>query len=306
MKYDIISFGSAVVDVFVHTNVSESNNFMHYPIGAKILIKELKFDIGGGGTNTAVAFARLGLKTGCICGIGNDENGKRVTELLKKEKIDFLGKINKKEMTGYSIILDSKGGDRTILTYKGANNKIRFKNLNIKNIDTSWIYLTALLKESFQTQVKLAKILYKKGVKIAYNPSLYIINNEPIDELLKFCEVMILNKEEAQSLIKRFNKNKDLFIGLHKLGPKITVVTDKDNPAVCYDGKEKYSITPHKNVKVVERTGAGDAFASGFIAGLVVEYSIPKCLELALKESESVIQKRGAKLNLLKINMKKR
>ena len=78
MKFDIISLGSAVVDVFIHTDVAESNNFLHYPIGGKLLIKELKFDIGGGGTNTAVAFSRLGLKTGCICNVGDDENGERV------------------------------------------------------------------------------------------------------------------------------------------------------------------------------------------------------------------------------------
>ena len=83
--FDVVSFGSAVVDIFVNTNISEKKNFIGYPIGSKILIEDLKFDIGGGGTNTAVAFSRFGLKTGCICKIGNDEKGQDILKLLKKE-----------------------------------------------------------------------------------------------------------------------------------------------------------------------------------------------------------------------------
>jgi len=72
---------------------------MNYPVGGKMLIKDLKFDVGGGGTNTAVAFSRLGLKTGCICEFGKDENGRKILDLLKKEKVKFLGKIVGGELT---------------------------------------------------------------------------------------------------------------------------------------------------------------------------------------------------------------
>ena len=82
MRFDIVTFGSAVVDVFVNTDVAEKNSSISYPVGEKILIKELKFDIGGGGTNTAVAFSRLGFKTGCICKLGGDENGREILEML--------------------------------------------------------------------------------------------------------------------------------------------------------------------------------------------------------------------------------
>ena len=75
MRFDVITFGSAVVDVFVDTDVSEKKNFISYPVGSKILIKDLKIDVGGGGTNSGVAFSRLGLKTGYIGKLGDDENG---------------------------------------------------------------------------------------------------------------------------------------------------------------------------------------------------------------------------------------
>lgn len=298
MKFDIVCFGSAVVDAFVNTEIPEKKKHFSYLVGSKILIKESRFDIGGGGTNTAVAFSRLGLKTGFIGKIGIDNNGKDIQALLKKEKVDFLGKIAE-EKSGYSIILDSKDKDRTILTYKGPNNTISINEL--PKIQTKWLYLSSLMGKSFETQKHLAQILSRKGTKIAFNPSDYLIKNKNIHPLLKLCEVLILNREEAGML----TKNSNLLKGLHELGPKIVVITDKDRKIECSDGKGEYSILPHKSVKVVERTGAGDAFASGFVAGRIVGWPMQKCLELGLKESESVLGHFGAKNNLLRTNLKK-
>lgn len=304
--FDMITFGSAVIDVFVHTDCHEHGKEMCYPVGGKLLINEIKFDVGGGGTNTATAFSRLGFKTGCICNVGEDENGHRILNLLKKEKVSFLGKIDKKGMSGYSVILDSTGGERTILTYKGVNNDIHLKDIKASQLKTKWLYYSALLEKSFETQKQLALRFVKSGTKLAFNPSNYIINNLDISDILKITHVLILNKEEAEALCKKYGKPAhDLLEELHELGVKIVVITDKDNPAVCYDGVKKYSIEPHKGIKVVERTGAGDAFASGFVAGCMVGWPIEKCLELALKESESVITFRGAKNNLLRMKLKK-
>ena len=300
MKFDVITFGSAVVDVFVNTDISEKRNFISYPVGSKILIKELRFDIGGGGTNTAVAFSRFGLKTGCICGIGDDSEGKEILSLLKKEKITFLGKQEKKAKSGYSIVLDSKEKNRTILTYKGVNDNLSLSKINLKKIKAKWLYYSSLFGKSFETQKKLAKILKKKGTKLAFNPSSYLIKRVNLDSILKLCDVLILNKEEARML----TKNKDLLVGLNKLGPKIVIITDKSNLIGCYDGVKKYFLKPN-NIKVVERTGAGDAFASGFVAGLIKGKSIEYCLKLGLRESESVIRYLGAKNNLLRMKLKK-
>ena len=98
-------------------------------------------------------------------------------------------------------------------------------------------------------------------------------------------------------------REKDLLLGLSKLGPEIIVITDKNKKISAYDGKKKYFLIPHK-IKVVERTGAGDAFASRFVAGLIVGKSIKESLKLGLRESESVIKYFGAKNNLLRIKLK--
>jgi ribokinase len=303
MKFDVVSFGSAVIDTFIHTDIAEKKGFMYYPIGEKILINQLKFDVGGGATNTAVAFSRLGLKAGCICEFGRDDNGRRILELLEKEKVEFLGKVVEGEVTGYSVILDSKGGERTILTYKGANDEVGM--MDIKKFQTKWLYYSSLLGLSFHTQKKLIEAMKRKGVKLAYNPSSYQIKNVNLNSLLKLTDILILNKEEAEILVKKENlKGKDLLKSLHSLTKGIVVITDKNKLLTCYDGHKKYSLVPHKDIKVVERTGAGDAFASGFVAGQIANKSIKESLELGLKESESVIQHFGAKNKLLTMRLK--
>lgn len=305
MKFDVVSFGSAVIDIFVDTDVEEKGKYLSYPVGSKILLKNLKIDIGGGGTNTSVAFSRLGLKSGYIGKFGDDPGGNEILSMLKKERVEFLGKVKKNSSSGYSIILDSRGKDRTILTYKGINNEVVLSDINLKKIKTNWLYFSSLLGKSLETQKKMAKKLSARGTKIAFNPSDYLIKEKNLGEILRLCEILILNKEEAEMLAyKNFGKGeKNVLEALRKLGPRIVVVTDKNNKILAYDGEKKYSLIPNK-IKVVERTGAGDAFASGFVAGQIVGKSIEESLKLGLKESESVIRYFGAKNKLIKLNLK--
>lgn len=297
--YDVISFGSAVVDIFVDTDVAEKGRFMCYTTGSKILLKNLRFDIGGGGTNTAVAFSRLGLKTGYVGKIGDDSDGQTILDMLRKEKVRFLGRIEKGAVSGYSIILDSKEDNRTILTYKGINDTLSLKEIKPRKLKTKWLYLSSALGDTFITQKRVVEYLVARGTKIAYNPSGYLIKRKNLKPILKHCEVLILNKDEARLL----TKHKDPLIGLRKLGPKIVVITDKNKRVYAYDGKKKYSIMPHK-IKVVERTGAGDAFAAGFVAGQILGWNINRSLSLGLREGESVLRHFGAKNKLLRLDLR--
>ena len=301
--FDVVSFGGAVVDCFLNTGVGETHGKICYNSGEKILVKDLKFDVGGGATNTAAAFSRLGLKTGCVIKVGDDENGRKILRCLKDEKVKLLGKVEKNSNSGFSVILDSREYERTILTFKGSYDQIEMND--IKHFRTKWLYLSSLLEKSFNTQLQLAKELKKKWVKIAFNPSAYIIKEykDKLKSLLKLCDIVILNKEEAQMLVKG-KSLPDLLKNIHKLGVRTVVITNKNSLVGCYDGNKMYSIKPHENIKVVERTGAGDAFASGFVAGQIVGKTIDESLELALKESESVLGHFGAKNNLIRMKLK--
>jgi len=307
-KYDIITVGSATVDVFAHTDPTQSelvtlhnHQDIAYPLGAKILIREMHFFVGGGGTNTAVAFSRLGLKTAYLGKIGKDDNGKTISDCLFKESIDFIGTYG--NISGYSVILDSVEDDRTIFTYKGCNDELRYGDVNFRAIDSKWVYLSSMMKDSLATQQKIAEYAKKKGIKIAYNPSLYIVNNHTraACSILKRSEIVVFNKEEAQALVSSKNDNIfNLLFEVSKLGPKIVVITDGHNGAHCYNTADGmvYSAKPAK-VKVVETTGAGDAFASAFVAGIMLGKDIGTSLKMGMLNAESVIKYLGAKNILL-------
>jgi len=292
--YDIITFGGAVVDAFVETGMPEKNKQICVPIGTKLLVNKVWFATGGGGTNTAAAFAKLNLKTGFIGKLGEDANASLILEDLKKQKITFLGSQSK-EPTGFSVILDSAKNNRTILTYKGANENIKFSDLNPNKLKTKWFYFSSTIGETMNTQTKLSKWAKQKGIKVAYNPSSYLTKKNPpgLKRLLKNVTAIILNKEEASHLTKG-----DLFKGLHALGPKTVCITLGKKGNKVSDGKRILTSYPRK-IKIKERTGAGDAFASGFVAGLIKYNNISKAIEMGSLNAESVIQAPGAKNGLL-------
>lgn len=316
MAYDIITVGSATLDVFAQTKTDSvkikhkdyDEEMIAYPLGSKILIDDLQFEIGGGGTNTAVAASRMGLKTAYMGSIGNDLNGERVLKLLKEEKIKFLG-TTCDTRTNYSIILDTKQGDRTILVYKGASEKFDFDAVK-KKPKAKWFYLCAMIDKGYKQLEKISEYAHQNNIKIAFNPSSYLAKkgSKYLQKIIKITDVLILNKEEAILIVGKKNMDdndssktvvkKELAKSLNKLGAKNVVITDgKEKIIVLYNNEIK-EYTPRK-VKCKEATGAGDAFGSTFISSLIIKEDIDFAIRNALKNSESVIQISGAKNGLL-------
>ncbi|MBI2452115.1 carbohydrate kinase family protein [Candidatus Pacearchaeota archaeon] len=298
MKFDVITVGSAVIDSFLETELEEEHGKIYFPIGTKILVKELWFSTGGGGTNTAASFSTLGLKTGYIGKLGKDENANIILNELKKFKVSFLGSQGTTP-TGYSTIIDSKKLHRTVLTYKGANDSLAINELKLKNLNTHWFYFSAMLNNSLKTQEKLALISKKINLKIAYNPSSYLTRKGPnlIKNIIKYTNILVLNNEEAEHLVGK-NPLLITFKKLHSLGPEIICITYGEKGNKASDKKNIFISKPH-NIKPKERTGAGDAFASGFVTGVIYHNNIEKAIQFGSLNAESVIQIPGAKNGLL-------
>lgn len=306
--YDVITIGSATVDVFANTasqlvkliTPKGEEDFITYPSGSKILIKDINFLIGGGGTNTAASFSTLGLKTGFLGKLGSDENAQRVIDCLAKYGIDFLGKQN--GQTGYSIILDSIEHDRTILTFKGSNNDLQAKDVDLSFLQTKWIYSSSMVGTSFQTLKTIFEYAKGQGIKLAFNPSEYQakLGYDYLKDVLELIDVLVLNLEEAKLLLGNQDMDaKQLATNLSTGNNDYVVITDGGNGATCFHNNKLYHISPSQQIKLVETTGAGDAFASGFVAGLIKKYSIEESLKLGIVQSESVISHHGAKEKLL-------
>jgi len=310
--FDIITVGSATVDVFAKTKFSElikifdskgETDLLAYPTGSKILIEKLNFTTGGGATNTAVCLARLGHKVACISKTGSGSNATKIKKHLEREGIDAsLMVCSKNGRTGYSIILDSLQHDRTILAFKGSNNDLKFSELKASKLKTKWFYFSTMLGEGFKTLERLARFAEENGIRVAFNASEYLAKKGAgfLKNILIRTDIFVLNKDEARLLAKK-EKIIDLLESIHKLGPEIVVITDGKNDFFVFDGVFVYSAKPNK-INVVETTGAGDAFAASFLAGMIKRNNIEFAMKLALANAESVIQHHGAKNKLLGYN----
>jgi ribokinase len=300
--YDVITVGSALNDIFVDTGlktmIKNNQRLLAYPVGFKIAVKEIKFSIGGGGTNTAVGFSRMGLKTAFLGKIGNDESAKQILEILNKEKIDFIGK-QEKSISGHSIILDSFEHNRTILTYKGPSDNLKMNDFNISKIKTKWLYLGSGMKQTLETQKKLANYARKNKIKVAFNPSEYEVKLglAKLKPILTKTNLLIFNRQESEILTKEKTIPK-IFKKLNSLGISTICITNREHEINAYHQGKTYTLMP-KKMKPVEMTGAGDSFACGFLSALIKENNIEFALKVGLANSQSVISHYGAKNKLL-------
>ena len=309
MPFDIISIGSATVDVFVDVargseefrkDRDHGHRDVCYAIGRKVLVKELYTSTGGSATNTAVAFARLGLRTGCVAKFGDDANSQTILDTLKKEKIAFLGKQGKGK-SGFSVILVKLLGDRTILAYKGINDRLEQRDIQTKKLyNTRGFYFGTMLGKSWKTTSQICKTAKKKGIPYTFNPSFYLAKQgiKKLRPFLPGATLLVLNREEANAMLKTKGATPKALLKRLQKYSHFVIITDGPKAAHAYDGRTIYKLY-QRDIKVIETTGAGDAFAAGVTAGLVKGWAFEKALQLGHAEAISVLRHIGAKEKLL-------
>lgn len=308
---DVITFGSVTWDIFLELDkfqVLRNRKFISrqgicFNLGSKIDIEDIGFASGGGGTNTAATFKKQGFKVAYCGAVGDDISGKEVIRQLKEIKINTsLVSIVKTKPTNHSIILNTE--DRTILVYRGASEVFSEKDIPWKKLNTRWLYLAPLsgkLANNTKDIVNFAKV---KGIKVAFNPGNSQLALKDLRSIIEKVDVLILNKEEASILTKiSFKKEVKIFKAIDKMCPGIAVMTKGVKGVVISDGKHLYSAKLGK-VKVVDQTGAGDSFGSGFVSGLIRNKGIEFAIQLGMANANSCLQKQGAKNGLLNKNSK--
>ncbi|MEX1014564.1 MAG: carbohydrate kinase family protein [Candidatus Paceibacterota bacterium] len=314
--YDVITIGTATQDVFISSsNIKHLKDPKHlkkigfpkgeaecFAMGAKIDLEELDVTYGGGATNTAVTFARQGLKTASLIRVGDGDIGKGIISNLEKEKIEPIAIEDKKEKSGYSVIIITPKGERTILTYRGAASSFKKREIKVSKLEAKWVYINPSEIPISTTKWMIA-YFKKKGIKVAINPSNYYLEKgiRKLKPILKKVDVVIMNREEAAKLAKvDYDKEKLIFRKFDKVIEGIAVMTDGKNGAYVSDGRFLYRSGIYKNKNdVIDRTGAGDAFGSGFVAGLAKENDIAFAIKLASANATSVVESIGAQAGIL-------
>lgn len=324
--FDVITIGTATQDIFLKSKyfkvIQDKNHLKKigfptgeaqcFALGGKIEIEEPIITTGGGATNSAVTFARQGLKTASLIKVGDDSAGKNILEELKRENIEPLIVTNGDKSTAYSVILLSPEGERTILVYRGASETLKIKDVPLEKFASRWAYISPGGID-FEIIEKIFDYLYKNNVLIAFNPSRpYLeLGIDKLKALFGQSRVVLLNREEASFLTGiDYDKESEIFKKIDDITPGIAVMTDGSNGAFVSDGRQIYKSGVFNPKEIIDRTGAGDAFGSGFVAALIhkgescdknvcrsdnIEYAI----RFGTVNADSVIRQIGAKAGIL-------
>lgn len=325
---DVITIGSATMDVFVQcedANIvsvyskNKKSEFMSYPYGAKVEISDFDSQVGGGGVNTAVNFANLGLKSSAIFKIGDDIYSKGILNSFKDKNVDLSNIIQDKNVsTGFSIILVSFQGDRTVLAHRGANAMIEKEDINFDAIKKSkLLYIAPINGDSSKVLDDIVKFAAEHRVFVCFNAGSTSIKKgfKYLEKILNFAHIVVMNKEEASmaTQIQVRPDTKDIKYSHEKIHPdvkamlkkmkvkdyQVIVITDGNKGAYAYNGKE-FFYCPVFDGPVVSTLGAGDAFASTLCASLKrTHHDLGKSLMYASVNSAGVVSKFGATQGLL-------
>ncbi|MFA5053463.1 MAG: carbohydrate kinase family protein [Parcubacteria group bacterium] len=310
---DVITIGSSTVDFFLETEFplrpwdSSLGSAMIIPLGEKFSAIKSLITTGGNAVNTAVTFKRQGLRVATAIKLGGDIAGQMIYNRLQEEGIkDKFVVWDGDAMTSRSAVL-LEHGERSIITYQGSGAALTISDLDLKKIRAKWWYVS-LSGDSYKLFPIIAKKSREMGVKLALNPTMKHLRDGKKQLLanLKYTDFLVLNEGEAAELTGvPFSERLEIFKAIDKLVPGIVAITRGSKGSVVSDGSHVFKTGIFKEKKMEDRTGAGDAYGAGFIAGLIrakaergecgcdtdkLEYAI----RLATANSASVVEHIGA------------
>ena len=310
-QLDVLAVGDVVIDAFI--KLIDDQAWVEERDGRKVLSMEfgtkLPFDHDqvvnavGNAANAAVAFSRLGLKTGFVTNTGDDQRGIDITRALKSEKVDtrFVHE-NPHKASNYHYVLWYKE-ERTILIKHEDYDYLwpRFRPNDVPR----WIYFSSISEkaiEHYHDDV-VEWLNEHPDVKLAFQPGTFQMDAgiERLRSLYARSDVVALNREEATDVFGANHEDvHDQLNKMHEVGIKIALVTDGPNGAYASDGNKRWWMPLYPDpAPPVDRTGAGDSFASTFTAALMKGADVPSALLWAPINSMNVVQHVGAQEGLL-------
>jgi ribokinase len=342
MKYDVLTIGGAVFDLFIRPEKEsilridtkrDLHTFLAFPHGSKLEIDDIHEEFGGGAANVAVNVSVMGLKSAILARIGDDYYGNEIQKNLKKHKVSTDGiQVASNQKSGFSIIVNSYDGERTVLYSRGANNEI--PKLSKKLLQSAgWVHITSLPPDADKFFKELTS--YKKknrSLKISWNPGTHQLKHgyDHFRSFLSVVDVLFLNRDEVDRFTrtksKRYDKktqkkivdtchdymvsHEDDFLSyvydvrssakkLLKMGVKMLVITDGRRGAQLFESKNHYYIPCGQN-KPVATLGAGDSFCSGFVAGMIFASDPQVAVQYATLNAGSVVSQFGAQKGIMK------
>lgn len=307
-KLDFLAIGDIVIDAFIELedadvtcDIDKENCRISMRFADKIPYRDVTIvNAVGNSPNAATSAARLGLSSGIVTNLGDDQNGADCIETLRGNNIDTsLVEVQKGAKTNYHYVLMYEA-DRTILI-KHEPYEYDFKN---PAEAPAWIYLSSVGGGTEKYHEQIADYLEANPeIKVTFQPGTFQMKMgvEKLSRLYKRTEIFVCNVEESQRILNSKETDvKTLMSEIHKLGPKIVCITDGPKGAYASDGANAWFMPIYPDPKPpVSRTGAGDAFASTFTSAIALGKSVEEALTWAPINSMNVVQYVGAQKGLL-------
>lgn len=306
----ILCIGKTTQDVFLSGKIFRAHRegkaaFEHLPLGEKLAVDDATFTTGGNAGNVAVTLARAGLHASYMWALGTDVASHRILQDLDSEAVDTSLVIqDDKYQAAYSTILLAPNGERTVLNYKGVTVGHSGRPLELNAIaDADWVYPTSLATGGLELLVHIIDIARKANVKIMLNPAgSELVHPAKLKVLLEDVDILCLNKEEMQALVEGDSLEELVRHGHHYC--PVVIVSDGPRGVCATDGKTIVRAGTYEDVEVVDRLGAGDAFAAGFLSQWVQGKSLRESIVYGSANSTSVVTKIGAKAGIIQAGKK--
>ncbi len=306
--FDLISIGDATIDNIlkihdaeISCTIDRAKCLLCLEYGSKITVDKFTHSIGGNAAHNAIGGARLNLKTAIYVNVGSDSSGEQIKDKLKEEGVS----------TRYVVVNEGMESNlSTVLTFKGERTIFAYHQewgYKLPDLETSrWVYFTSLSKSFTQSNLvnELGLYLERTGAKLLYNPGTYQIQLrvKKYPRVLSLTQIFIVNKEEAKRILG-YKDTEDIAIkkllrGIADLGPKMVIITDGNKGSYGFDGENFYHLVVFP-ADLVETTGAGDAYATGVLAGIFYGKDLKEAMRWGAANSASVVGQIGPQGGLL-------
>lgn len=310
--YDLISVGDIKLDTFVvipektaYCKLKMPDFLLCFNYGEKIPVGAVESQIAGSAPNVAVGLSRLGFKTAVFSFMGQDGTHKLALDVLKKEKVGAqLIKTLKGAKSSFSAVLNYKG-EKTIL----ASHVSYPYALPPRLPAAKWLYVCEMGHNYKRIYREAAAYVKKRKIKLGFNPGAVQImeRDKTLYDLIAATEVLFINVGEAHAILKQERQPlpiERVASELYKMGPKIIAITDGRKGAYAFDGKQ-LDFCPTFPSKRIEATGAGDAFATGYIGAIMHGVHPRDALRWGAANGASVVEFVGPQPGLLTLKKMK-
>jgi len=301
----VLVVGSSKIDLFFEviekSHIKSSGNDVLLAAGDKIPIDIKRIALGGNGANISVGLKRLGHETTFFTYFGNDVFSKEMEDIIKKEGINLKAQ-NIGDKSSLSLILDLDK-DRIIFSHHEPKaHPFTYDDPALPD----FVYLISVGPSWEETYEEVLEFVKKNNIPLIFTPGSPQIDSasQVLKDVTDSAKIIFVNLDEAKKLLKlqgiQVQQNpKEILSKMKSLGAEVVSVTDGLNGAYAIDkNNETYFIKPFGQ-EAVERTGAGDAYASSFLAHYLLGLDVAECMKRGTFNANSVVSKVGAQEGLL-------